>query len=316
MNIQQFQYVLAVADSKNFEEAAERCYITQSTLSTMINRLESEIDIKIFNRKTKPVSITPEGRKIIERLRVINNEIDQLGDVIQELKGEMIGELKIGIIPTIAPYLLHLFLSKFARKFPLVKIIVKEIPTHEITASLKNRSLDIGILALPISDNELTEQELYTEPFQIFDYRDNQSASKISINNLDYSNLWLLQEGHCLRTQVNQICEKSNQTSDIELNFEFESGSMDSLLRFTRSNKGMTIIPFLASLGLSDEDQSKIIEFTDPVPSRSVGIITHKFFVKKRLAKELTKIIQQSVLQLVPQNKKSEIIKPITGGMK
>lgn len=309
MNIQQFQYVLAVADSKNFEEAAERCFVTQSTLSTMIGRLENEIDIKIFNRKTKPVSITPEGVNIIAHLRVINNEIDQLRNVIQELKGEMSGELRIGVIPTIAPYLLPLFLSRLAQRFPEVKIIVKEIPTAQIITSLKNRSLDIGILALPILDSELEEQELYVEPFLVYDCRASNSPSRISINNLDYSKLWLLQEGHCLRTQVYQICDKSNQSSKCELNFEFESGSMGSLLRFTKSNRGMTIIPFLASLEIHDKDN--IVEFKNPIPSRSVGILTHKFFVKKQLANKLTSIIQDSVLELLPKLKETEIIKPV-----
>ena len=311
MNIQQFKYVLAVVDSKNFEMAAERCFITQSTLSTMIVRLEDEIGIKIFNRKTKPVSITTEGEKIIDRLRIIDNEIGQLENIIQELKGEMVGELRIGIIPTIAPYLLPLFLPKLAHKFPQVKIIVKEIPTAQITESLKNRSLDIGLLALPIIDSELTEQELYIEPFLVYDCRVNKSRSKISINNLDYSKLWLLQEGHCLRTQVHQICERSNRSSKCELNFEFESGSMDSLLRFTKANKGMTIIPFLASIEFPGKDKENILEFKTPIPSRSVGIITHKFFVKKRLANELKKIIQNAVLELLPKMKEIEIIKPV-----
>jgi len=311
MNIQQFQYVLAVVDSKNFELAAEKCFITQSTLSTMIGRFESEIGIKIFNRKTKPVSITKEGAQIVKRLRIVDSEVESLKNVIQEIKGEMVGELRIGIIPTIAPYLLPLFLQKLAHRFPQVKIIVKEIPTAQITESLKNRSLDIGLLALPILDSELEEQELYVEPFLVYDCRDIKSPSRISINNLDYSKLWLLQEGHCLRTQVHQICDKSNKSSKCELNFEFESGSMDSLLRFTKYNEGMTIIPFLASLDFPIEDKRNILEFKAPIPSRSVGLIMHKFFVKKRLANELKKIIQDAVLELLPKIKETEIIKPI-----
>jgi len=311
MNIQQFRYVLAVVDSHNFEDAAERCNITQSTLSTMIGRLEDETGIKIFNRKTKPVSVTPEGKEIIERLRIINNEIGQLENVIQELKGEMVGELRIGIIPTIAPYLLPLFLPKFAQKFPQVKMIVKEIPTVQIKESLKNRSLDIGILALPIVDRELIEEPLFIEPFLVYDCRASKSNAKISIHNLDYSKLWLLQEGHCLRTQVHQICEQSNQTPKGGINIEFESGSMDSLLRFTYSYQGMTIIPYLASLGLPDEDKKQIIQFKSPIPSRSVGVITHKYFVKKRLAKELKGIIEKSVSKLIPQVEKANVVKPV-----
>ena len=311
MNIQQLQYVLAVADSRNFEEAAERCFVTQSTLSTMIGRLENEMDIKIFNRKTKPVSVTLEGSGIIDRLRVIVHEINLLEDFVQELKGEFVGDLRIGIIPTIAPYLLPLFLSKFANQFPKVRIVVREMPTAEITESLKNRTLDIGILALPIVDNELLEKELYVEPFLVYDCRPSRSTSRISINKLDYSNLWLLQKGHCLRTQVHQICDKAKQTPGCELNFEFESASMDSLLRFTKSNKGMTIIPYLASLDFSNEERKNIVEFSNPIPSRAVGLLTHKFFVKKRLSDELQKLIQDSVKGLLPANRKSEIINPV-----
>ncbi len=312
MNIQQFQYVLAVADSKNFEEAAERCFVTQSTLSTMIGRLEDELRIKIFNRKTKPVSITDEGQKIIERLRIINNEILILEDMVQELKGEMKGELKIGVIPTVAPYLLHLFVPEFSQRFPEIKILIKEITTSQIIESLKNRSLDVGILALPIRDKELEEYELYTEPFFVYDYRNNQlHTTKISMNDLDYSKLWLLQEGHCLRTQVFEICERSNKHLKNKLNVEFESGSMDSLLRFTKFNKGMTIIPFLSSVDFSDKDKSHIVEFKEPVPSRAIGLLTHNFFVKKRLLKELKRIIQSSVKELLPKIEKMEIIKPL-----
>lgn len=311
MNIQQFQYVLAVVDSKNFEEAAERCFITQSTLSTMIGRLEDEIGIKIFNRKTKPVSVTSEGEVIINRLRIVLNEIDSLNNVVQELKGKMVGELKIGIIPTVALYLLPLFLTKFAHRFPNVTIIIKELTTTQIQQELKIRTLDIGLLALPLHDDELIEQELYSEPFLAYDCRGEKSRSKISVNNLDYSKLWLLQEGHCLRTQVYQICELSNQNPKSNVNFEFESGSMGSLLSFTKASKGITIIPYLASVDFSAEDKANLIEFKDPVPVRSVGLLTHKFFVKKQLLKALQEIIKESVSELLPVSEKLTVIKPI-----
>lgn len=311
MNIQQFQYVLAVVDSKNFELAAERCFVTQSTLSTMIGRFEDEIGIKIFNRKTKPVSITLEGEQIINRLRIAVNEVDSLKNVIQEIKGEMVGELKIGVIPTIAPYILPLFLSKFAAKFPKVKIIVREIPTAEIRESLRNRTLDIGVLAIPIDDPELVEQEMYTESFMVYDCSEDKKKGKTSIRELDYSKLWLLQEGHCLRTQVYKICEHFDLFPKIDTNFEFESGSMDSLLRFTKANKGLTIVPYLASLDFSAEEKKNLVEFKNPKLVRSVGLLTHKFFVKKRLANELQKIIEESVSKLLPEIGKSEVINPI-----
>lgn len=311
MNIQQFQYVLAVVDLQNFEAASERCFVTQSTLSTMIGRFEDEIGIKIFNRKTKPVSITSEGTEIIARLRIVMNEIGSMENVIQELKGEMIGALKIGIIPTVAPYLLPLFLQTFANKFPQVQITIKEIPTTQIQEDLKNRSIDIGILALPLSDPDLEERELYIEPFLVYDCSGKKRASTIAIDQLDYTNLWLLQEGHCLRTQVHHICERSGQNLKRNVNFEFESGSMSSLLNFTKASKGITIIPYLTSLDLPSEDSKHLIGFKPPVPVRSIGLITHKHFVKKQLAKELQHIINASVLGLIPKTKQSEIIEPV-----
>ena len=311
MNIQQFQYVLAIVDSKNFELAAESCFITQSNLSNMVRRFEDEIGIKIFNRKTRPVSITIEGKEVINKLRIVIRKVESLKSVIQEIKDEMIGELKIGVIPTIAPHLLPLFLSKFTNQFPSVKVVVKEIPTAEIRESLKNKTLDIGLLAIPIEDSELVEQELYSEPFLVYDCRDYEKTSKISINDVDYSKLWLLQEGHCLRTQVCHICEKYNMSPKGSMNFEFEFGSMDSLLHFTKVNKGITIIPYLASLDFSIEEKGNIVEFTNPIPVRSVGLLTHKSFVKKRLANELQKIIQESVALLIPEIEQTEVIKPV-----
>lgn len=311
MNIQQFQYILAVVDLKNFELAAERCYVTQSTLSTMIGRFEDEIGIKLFNRKTKPVSITPEGEELIKRLRIILHEIDSLDNVIQELKGEMSGDLRIGIIPTIAPYLLPLFLSSFAEKFPKVTIVVKEMTTPQIQQSLKARQIDIGILAVPIDDNSLEELHLYTEPFLVYDFREVKSTEKISIDQLDYSKIWLLQEGHCLRSQVYRICELSNQTPKNNVNFEFESGSMDSLLRITKASKGITIIPYLASIDLPDSEHSNLIEFMDPVPVRSIGLLTHKHFVKKGLLTKLQTTIQQSISGLIPENEHYTVVSPL-----
>ncbi len=311
MNIQQFQYVLAVVDSKNFQEAAERCCVTQSTLSTMINKLENEISIELFNRKTKPVTVTLEGQKIINRLRVIVNEIAQLENVVQEIKGDMIGSLTIGIIPTIAPYLLPLFIQEFARQFPKVNIQIKEMTTQHIKQNLLLRSLDIGILALPLAHKELMEVPLYNEPFLVYDCTGNQSKQHVSPKDLDYTKICLLEEGHCLRTQVYDICKLSEKQNDSAINFKFESGSMESLLRITESRKGITIIPFLAYHHLAKTTQNNIISFKQPVPVRSVGLVTNHFFVKKALKDALIKIIKKSTRPLIAEVDKSKVINPV-----
>lgn len=292
MNIQQFQYILAVSELKHFEKAAERCFISQSTLSTMIARFEDEIGIKIFDRKTKPVSVTKEGEVLIHQIRVIYKEIERLNHQVQELKGEMVGDLNIGIIPTVAPYLLPLFLTQFADSYPNVKTIVQEMTTENIINALKKRELDVGILALPINDQQLNETPLYNEPFLLFDCLDKENPS--TIENIDYTRLLLLEEGHCLRNQVEQICNLSNKSLHT-INFEFRAGSIDSLIRFTKSTKGITLLPFLATVEMNAIDKAHLQPFTSNVPMRSIGLLTHKHFVKKQLLDKLKTIIQQNV---------------------
>jgi LysR family transcriptional regulator, hydrogen peroxide-inducible genes activator len=310
MNIQQLQYVLAVADLKHFEKAAEQCYVSQSTLSTMIARFEEEIGIKIFERKTKPASITLEGEQVIQQLRIIVKDIDSLDTIVQELKGVTVGELRIAIIPTVAPYLLPLFLATFAKGIPKVKISVQEMTTVDIQAALKSRAIDFGIAAIPLDDPELEELHLYHEPFLIYDCYSKIPVSSISFEELDYAHFWLLQEGHCLRNQVEKICELSNKRQKSSLNFEFKAGSIDSLIRFTRANKGITLLPYMASLDLNAEDKKKIVPLKAPVPLRYIGIVTHKHFVKKGLLTKLQSIIQESVSRYLPSGIEGRMIEP------
>ncbi len=310
MNIQQFQYVLAVAESKHFEQAAERCFVTQSTLSTMIGRFEKEIDIQIFDRKTKPISVTREGERIIRQLQVIVKEINSMDNMVQEMKGEVVGELHIGIIPTVAPYILPAFLSKFASAFPKAKVIVQEMTTPEIQKALKNRALDVGIAAIPLMDAELQEHPLYKESFLLFDCFSRKATKRISAKNFDYQHVWLLQEGHCLRSQVEQICRWSDSKLVPSLNFEFKAGSIDSLIRFTKANKGVTLLPYLSTLDLPAEDRARLSEFLSPTPVRAIGLVVHRHFVKKRLLEELQKIIYQEVAARLPRIAEEKLVCP------
>lgn len=311
MNIQQFQYILAVAELRHFEQAAEKCFISQSTLSTMIGRFEDEIGIKIFDRKTKPVSITQEGKEILFQLQIITKELDALKNKVQELKGEMIGELNIGIIPTVAPYILPLFLKEFSLQFPKVKTIVQEMRTTEIQQALKNRTIDIGIAAVPLEDSELIEQTVYNEPFLLFDPSSEIKNNEIEIKQIDYERLLLLEEGHCLHSQVVQICNLSHHTKKAA-HFEFRAGSIDSLIRFTKANKGLTLLPYLATIDMNEDDKKHLRTFSNPVPIRSIGLLTHRHFVKKRLLTTLQNIIQNTITPLlVKDNNKTSLIKPM-----
>lgn len=310
MNIQQFQYILAVAELRHFEQAAEKCFVTQSTLSTMIGRFEEEVGIRIFDRKTKPMSVTQEGEKIIQQLRIILKEIDSLGNIMQEMKGEMVGELRLGVIPTVAPYVLPLFLSKFANAFPKVKVIVEEMTTPEVQKGLKSRTLDVGIVAIPLTDDELQEYPLYKEAFLLFDCYSKKRVKSMAMEDIDYEHLWLMQEGHCLRTQVEQICELSNSCTSSALNFEFKAGSIDSLIRFTKANKGITLLPYLATLDLTAADRVRLASFKNPIPVRSIGLVVHKHFVKKRMLEELQSIILTYVAPQLPNVTEERLFRP------
>lgn len=290
MNIQQFQYILAVSELKHFEKAADKCFVTQSTLSTMIGKFEDEIGIKIFDRKTKPVSTTKEGKFLLTKIKIILKEIDSLKNKIQELKGEMVGELNIGIIPTVAPYLLPLFLHDFARQFPNIKLVVQEMTTANIQKALKKREIDIGIVAIPLQDNELKEIPLYCEQFLLFDCYNNYENNNIDISKIDYSRMYLLEEGHCLRTQIEEICNLSDKQNSI-LNIDFKAGSIDSLIRFIKANKGLTLLPYLATKDMPNDDKKFISKFESPIPYRTIGLLVHKHFVKINLLEEMKKTI-------------------------
>lgn len=299
MNIQQFQYILAVAETKHFEQAAQKCFIGQSTLSTMISKFEDELGIKIFDRKRKPLTITQEGAIVLEQVRLIKKEIDQLGELTKEIKGEVLGSLSISVIPTIAPFLLPLFLQDFAKKFPNVNIQVKEQTTSEIVRQIKSRELDIGILSTPLLDPDLIEIDLYDEPFVFYD-SENSGDEKLISSDLDVSKLCLLEEGHCMRTQVVNLCDIHKMKLKNTLNFDYKAGSIDSLLRFVRANRASTLLPFLSTLDLSKEEEAKLAQFTDPVPYRSIGLVVHRHFVKKRILEALMQSITTEVSKKLP----------------
>jgi len=294
MNIQQFNYILAVAEFKHFELAAEKCNITQSTLSTMISKFEEEIGIEIFDRKKKPVQVTKEGSAIIEQLKIITNDIDQLKEITKEVKGEINGNLTLSVIPTIAPFLLPLFLQDFAAKFPNLSIVVREETTSEIVRKIKSRELDIGILSIPIEDKDITEVKLYDEPFVFFDASDAENSS-VSIQKINTNNLCLMEEGHCMRTQVLKLCDLNKTSIDTKLNFEYKAGSIDSLLRFVKANRATTLLPYLSIADFSENEKKHVSYFSEPVPYRSIGLVVHRHFVKKRLLVTLQKNITEKI---------------------
>ncbi len=305
MNVQQLNYVISVGELLSFGKAAKKCFVTQSTLSTMVARFEEEIGIIVFDRKTKPITITKEGKEVIKQLKVVIKEMDHLEEIVNDLKGQISGAMKIGVIPTVAPFLLPLFLNDFIKKFPDVHFEISEITTEKIIQELKNRTLDVGILSTPLDHPDLLETVLYNEPFFLYD-RANKSKSPVNdVSKIDIDRLWLLDEGHCMRTQVETICSLRDKRAK-DWNLEYKSGTIDTLLRFVRKNNGVTLLPYLATIDFSKEERAFLKKFKTPVPVRAISLVVHKHFVKKKLLHLLMQEVKDLIHPILKRRKEKE----------
>lgn len=306
----QIDYVIALHKTGSFSEAAELCYVTQSTLSTMIKRLEEQVGFKIFNRKSKPITVTVEGRSIINQFKVIDQEYSVLEEIIQKTKEVIEGTLSIGIIPTLAPFLLPLFLDRLVTDYSHIKFYIYEITTQEIVQRIKSRELDIGLLSIPINDKELEQTSLFTEEFFIYDTSDRKPSKKrYKIKDIDISRLWLLEESHCLTNQIGHICHLKKKSIATN-NLIFNSGSIISLLELVKINKGLTLLPRLALGNSKLIDPKHIYKIESPTPAREIGLVTHSNFVKRRILKVLEKEIMNSVKPILKSHKKVIVVNP------
>lgn len=299
MNLSQLEYIVAIDNHRHFVTAAEKCFVTQATLSMMIKKLEEELKLKIFDRSRQPVQPTSEGCEIILRARLILAEVNRLKSYANELEGEMSGELHLGIIPTLAPYLLPLFLRSFSKKFPDVKLFIKELVTPEIVKNLKTGDLDIGLLATPLHETHLTEHALFYEEFFVYASGSEKLPKKKYLlpGELDPSHLWLLEEGHCLRNQVINLCELKKPDTASNM-IHYEAGSIETLINLVDRNDGITIVPYLATLLLKSARKTNLREFSNPKPSREISLVTVKSFPRTKLLNHL----KAEIMALVPPN--------------
>jgi LysR family hydrogen peroxide-inducible transcriptional activator len=280
MTITQLQYVLAVAEHKNFTLAAEKCFVTQPTLSMQIQKIEEELNILIFDRSKKPIQLTAIGLKIVEQAKNIVNEAGKIKDIVAFQKGFIGGEFRIGIIPTIMPTLLPMFLNNFIKKYPKVKLIVEELNTSEIIDRLKNGHLDAAIAATPLEDDKIKEIVLYYEPFVAYipDYNKETHKQEIEIADLNIDEILLLHDGHCFRDSILNLCK--NQKLVTKNSFQLESGSFETLIKLADEGLGSTLLPYLHTLNLHDKDKSKLRSFVEPKPAREVSLIYPKSELK------------------------------------
>lgn len=312
MTITQLEYIVAVHNYKSFSIAANHCFVTQPTLSMQIQKLEDELGVLLFDRSRNPVTPTDIGEKLIKQAKVILDERDRFKNIIEDISGEFAGVLRIGIIPTIAPFLLPLFLQSFVEKYPKVELVFDELTTNEIISELNKSSLDLGLLALPVYDSGVTTEPLYYEPFVGFIPENHKLfiKQKLDIEDLDAEDLLLLKEGHCLREQTLKICKTSEkQWRDDHNKILFEFGSLDTLINLVHENFGMTLLPYLAINFLKDSSQLKLVrEFNVPVPKREIGLVYNKLFIKKNLIKALKKEILKNLPKELLNKKEGRII--------
>jgi LysR family hydrogen peroxide-inducible transcriptional activator len=302
VNLQQLDYIIALDTHRHFSKAAESCFIAQATLSMMIHKLELELGVKIFDRSKHPVVPTEIGIKVIAQARRIVSGAARMKELILEEKGEVSGQLKLGIIPTLAPYLLPLFLKEFTTGYPKVKLIISEHTTASILRRLKSGELDAGILATPLNDIATTEQVLFYEKYFLYVNKNEKGFDRQYVlpTDIDIDRLWLLEEGHCMRSQILNLCELKKQ-HEVGEKLHYEAGSIETLKNLVEKNFGITIIPELATFDLSSAQRRRLRFFKAPTPVREISIVTHREYVKERLIE----VLKETILSVIPEGMKS-----------
>ncbi len=299
MTITQLEYVVAVATYKSFVAAADKSFVTQPTLSMQIQKLEEELGVKIFDRNKHPIAITAIGEAIVEQARKILSECEKINELIQSQQGNLAGTFKLAVIPTIAPYILPNLLSRYAEHFPDVKLQAREMETKQIITALRNNELDAALLSTPLEETGIKEYPLFYEPFVAYFSKNEKSLSKrlVSVDDIELDRVWLLNEGHCMRNQVLDLCSDQIQRLQADRPYRYESSNVETLRKMVDVNSGMTVLPELATFEFTEDQQDRVRYFEEPEPVREISLITNDHFVKLSVLQSL----MDEILNLVPE---------------
>ena len=302
MTITQLEYIVAVADCKSFAKAAEKCHVTQPTLSVQIKKLEAHLDVAIFDRTKKPVRPTEIGIQIIEQARISLGELNRISEIIRFEEHEGRKKLRLGIIPTLSPYLLPMFSLPFLEQNPNIQLIVNEMISEDIIYSLYNNKIDIGILVSPDDTPDLKQITLFYESFILYVSKKHAYSNRkeIKLDELDLNDMWILTEGHCFRSQTFSICGERTK-SENRIGLRFESGSLESLRRIVEQQDGYTMLPKLATLEFQDW-QEEMVKELETHPAREISLLINRGFMKRKVVESL----KQSILENIPSYMKTK----------
>lgn len=296
MTLQQLEYIVALDNHRHFVRAAENCYVTQPTLTLQIQKLEEEMGTLIFDRSKHPIEPTSLGEMFILKARQILRDAQQLKELVNTQRDSMNGTFRLGVIPTLAPYLVPRFLRQFSKQYPDTRLIIREMESEEIIKALNNDLMDLGLLVTPLEENGLREIPLFNEPFLVYSAENHPYYVKNQIKAEDISTkgLWLLNQGHCFRNQVLNICD--SRPSVAGGNVSYESGSIETLKNLVKWNMGYTLVPELSVI--QELDNPMIKRFTKPEPVREVSLVVHKSFTKETLIEKL----RTEILSNIPES--------------
>lgn len=297
VTLTQLEYIVAVEKHGNFSAAAKACHVTQPTLSMQIQKIEEELGVVLFDRSKQPIQATAIGRKILDQSRVVLSESSLIPELIHQERETLQGELRLAIIPTLAPYLLPLFLGDFAKRHPEIKLFVEESKTDDIVLALQQNQLDIGLVVTPLGEASLKEHPLFHEPFYVYASKDSPLAKKkvVAEGDLKEQDLLLLTEGHCMREQMLKVCRHQGERhANVLAQVQFESGSIETLCHLVERGNGYTMIPHLAK-NWQDYREGKIIPFAAPSPSREVSLVVHRSFLRQSMLNAIAESIRANL---------------------
>ncbi len=309
ITLTQLEYIIAVDTYRHFGKAAESCSISQPTLSMQIKKLEEDMEVIIFDRSIQPLIPTDVGRRIIEQARVVIKEADEINNIVKDYKNQVSGLLRIGIIPTLAPYLLPLFIGKYKKKFPNIMIRILEQTTENIILNLNKDLIDVGILVTPLREEKIIEKPVFYEEMLIYVNPDNKLFNQKEITPKDIATpeVWLLSDGHCFRDQVINLCSLMG-TVDSRLPFQFEAGSLETLMNIIDQEGGVTLVPELAKFSMSEKRQKNLRSFTSFKPLREVSLVYSRHFSKHKLINLMWREIVEDLPQELHNKQRGSVV--------